>query len=126
MRHVITAVSGSTAVLDLANANFPPFSEPRTHRNETMFRKRPPTNLGTPGSNPDPGRCECVQHFPRDRLSDGLQAKRQRVADGVKVFLDVAGASSDAFPPLKSALGFVNALIKHHEVVAGWVVVGCD
>ena len=51
-------------------------------------------------------------------------AKRQRVADGVKVLLDVAKESSDCFPPLKSALGFVNALIKHHEVVTGWVIVG--
>jgi len=53
-------------------------------------------------------------------------AKRQRVADGVKVLLDVAKESSDCFPPLKSALGFVNALIKHHEVVTGWVIVGQD
>jgi len=44
-------------------------------------------------------------------------AKRQRVVDGVKILLDVAKESSDCFPPLKSALGFVNALIKHHEVV---------
>ena len=34
----------------------------------------------------------------------------------MKILLDVAKESSDYFPPLKSALGFVNALIKHYEV----------
>ena len=53
-------------------------------------------------------------------------ATGQRVADGVKVLLDVAKESSDVFPPLKSALGLVNALIKHHEVVTGWIIVGQD
>ena len=48
------------------------------------------------------------------------------MADGVKLLLDVAKESSDVFPPLKSALGFVNALIKHHEVVVKWVVVVHD
>ena len=43
-------------------------------------------------------------------------AKRQRVADGMKILLDIAKESSDCFPFLKSALGFVNALIKHYEV----------
>ena len=40
----------------------------------------------------------------------------QRAADGVKILLDVAKEASDVFPPLKSALGGVNALIKHYEV----------
>ena len=39
--------------------------------------------------------------------------------DGVKILLDVAKESSDWFPPLKSALGGVNALIKHYEVGVG-------
>jgi len=52
-----------------------------------------------------------------------LPAKRQKVADCVKIFLDIAKESSDCFPPLKSALGFVNALIKHYEVVVKWVAV---
>jgi hypothetical protein len=43
-------------------------------------------------------------------------AKRQRVVDGMKILLDIAKESSDWFPPLKSALGGVNALIKHYEV----------
>jgi len=43
-------------------------------------------------------------------------AKGQRVADGAKILLDVAKESADWFPPLKSALGGVNALIKHYEV----------
>ena len=36
--------------------------------------------------------------------------------DGVKILLDIAKESSDAFPPLKSALGGVTALIAHYEV----------
>ena len=46
-----------------------------------------------------------------------LPAKRQRIADLVKIALDVAKESSDWFPPLKSALGGVAALVKHHEVL---------
>ena len=45
-----------------------------------------------------------------------LLAKRQRIVDGMKTFLDVAKESSSWFPPLESALGGVNALIKHYEV----------
>jgi hypothetical protein len=48
-------------------------------------------------------------------------AKRQRVADGVKILLDIAKESSDWFPPLKSALGGVGALIKHYEVWVEWM-----
>ena len=40
----------------------------------------------------------------------------QRTVDGIKMILDIAKESSDAFPPLKSALGGVSALIKHYEV----------
>ena len=32
------------------------------------------------------------------------------------MLLDIAKESSDAFPPLKSCLGGINALIKHYEV----------
>jgi len=46
-----------------------------------------------------------------------LPAKRQRIADSVKIVLDVAKESADWFPPLKAALGGVNALIKHYEVL---------
>ena len=49
-----------------------------------------------------------------------LLAKKQRVVDGAKV-LDVAKESADWFPPLKSALDGVNALIKHFEVSIGRV-----
>lgn len=44
-------------------------------------------------------------------------AKKHRVVDCVKVLLDIAKESADWFPPLKSALGGVNALIKHYEVL---------
>jgi hypothetical protein len=49
-----------------------------------------------------------------------LLAKKQRVVDGAKILLDVAKESADWFPPLKSALGGVNALIKHYEVFIRW------
>ena len=49
--------------------------------------------------------------------------KRQRVVDGVKILLDIAKESADWFPPLKSALGGVNALIKHYEVSVKWITV---
>jgi len=57
---------------------------------------------------------------PSRKLFDCLNppAKRQRVADGAKILLDIAKESSDWFPPLKSALGGVSALIKHYEVFA--------
>jgi hypothetical protein len=32
------------------------------------------------------------------------------------MLLDIAKESSDAFPPLKSCLGGINALIKHYDV----------
>ena len=47
-----------------------------------------------------------------------LPAKRQRIADGMKILLDISKESSDWFPPLKSALGGVSALIKHYEVLS--------
>ena len=43
-------------------------------------------------------------------------AKKQRIADSAKILLDIAKESADWFTPLKSALGGVNALIKHYEV----------
>ena len=46
-----------------------------------------------------------------------LPAKTQRVTEGVKILLDVAKESADWFPPLKSALGGVSALVKHYEVL---------
>ena len=46
-----------------------------------------------------------------------LLAKKQRVVDSMKILLDVAKESADWFPPLKSALGGVNALVKHYEVL---------
>ena len=50
-----------------------------------------------------------------------LPAKKQRVADDAKVLLDVAEESANWFPPLKSALGGVSALIKHFEVLVDWM-----
>ncbi|KAF9643732.1 hypothetical protein BDM02DRAFT_3123027, partial [Thelephora ganbajun] len=43
-------------------------------------------------------------------------SKKQRFIDGFKTLLDIAKESSDAFPPLKSCLGGISALIKHCEV----------
>ena len=48
-----------------------------------------------------------------------LLAKKQRVTDGTKILLNVVKDSADWFPPLKSALSGVSALIKHYEVFVG-------
>ena len=50
-----------------------------------------------------------------------LLAKKQRVVDSAKILLDIAKESADWFPPLKSALGGVNALIQHYEVSVEWM-----
>ena len=70
-------------------------------------------------------KCERIQRLPRSQLFDSLDlpAKRQRVADGAKILLEVAKESSDRFPPLKSALDGMGALIKHYEVSVELVVV---
>ena len=56
-------------------------------------------------------------------IAQNLLAKKQRVVDSTKILLDVAKESADWFPPLKSALGGVNALIKHYEVLIDWMAV---
>jgi len=58
----------------------------------------------------------CIMSFGGS-VPDLFTAKRKKTTDCVKVLLDVAKESSDWFPPLKSALGGVNALIKHYEVL---------
>jgi len=90
-----------------------------------MFRKRRLTNPGATGSSADTNQCEWIQRLPPNQLFDRLNppAKKQRVADGAKILLDVAKESADWFPPLKSALGGVNALIKHYEVLVESVAV---
>jgi len=90
-----------------------------------MFQKRRLTNPGASGSNADLNRCEWIQCLPPNQRFNRLDppAKRQRVADGTKILLDVAKESADWFPPLKSALGGVNALIKHYEVLVESVTV---
>jgi len=45
-----------------------------------------------------------------------MAAKTTQFIDTVKVLLDIAKESADVFPPLKSCLGGINALIKHYEV----------
>lgn len=50
------------------------------------------------------------------RSSSIVVAKKQRFIDATKTLLDIANESSDAFPPLKSCLGGINALIKYYEV----------
>jgi len=92
---------------------------------KTMFQKRRLTNSGAAASDADLNRCEWIVRLPRNQLFNSLNppAKRQRVVDGAKILLDIAKESADWFPPLKSALGGVNALIKHYEVVVGSVAV---
>ena len=85
-----------------------------------MFQKR---RSGDPGADPNP--CEWIQCLQSSQLSDcqDLPAKRQRVVDGAKILLDIAKESSDWFPPLKSALGGVSALINHYEVLVEFVAI---
>jgi hypothetical protein len=79
---------------------------------------------GDLGGNLNPSRCKWVQlRVVSSSAAQRLPANRHRVADGVKILLDIAKESSDWFPPLKSALGGVNALIKHYEVRVERVVV---
>lgn len=52
-----------------------------------------------------------------------LLVKKQRVTGVVKILLDVAKESSDVFPPLKSVLNGVTALIRHYEVLVGWMAI---
>ena len=42
--------------------------------------------------------------------------KKQRFLDATKTLLDIANEASNVFPPLKSCLGGLNALIKYYEV----------
>jgi len=90
-----------------------------------MFQKRKPTKAGTSGSNLDQRRCEWIERLRRviPLTAWGFVAKKQRIVDGAKILLDVAKESADWFPPLKSALGGVNALIKHYEVLVKSVVI---
>ena len=84
-----------------------------------MFQKRRLAGPGAAGSNGDPNRCELIRRLPSSKLFDrlNLTAKGQRVENSSKTLLDVAKESSDWFPPLKSALGGLNALIEHYEVL---------
>ena len=43
-------------------------------------------------------------------------AKKQRFIDVTRSLLDISNESADAFPPLKSCLGCINALVKYYEV----------
>ncbi|KAF9781009.1 hypothetical protein BJ322DRAFT_1082678 [Thelephora terrestris] len=42
-------------------------------------------------------------------------SKKRRLIDATKMLLDIAKESADAFPPLKSCLGGIDALIKHYD-----------
>ena len=59
---------------------------------------------------------QSLQHTPNFADHRLPAAKRRRLIDATKVLLDVAKESSDWFPPLKSCLGGINALIKHYDV----------
>ena len=60
-------------------------------------------------------------------ITERLLAKKlKRFTEGTKILLDIAKESADWFAPLKSALGGVNALIKHYEVSVKWMIVVRD
>ena len=116
---VITYISPRGIRTEVSHLTAGDICPPRSIPANTMFRKRRLTSPGAAGSNADPNRCEPIQRLLSGGLSDRLNlilVKRRRVVDGAKILLDIAKESSDWFSPLKSALGGVNALIKHYEV----------
>ena len=78
-----------------------------------FLRKRPPSSGGTPTG---PSSCEIFGRSHPLRTHWRPTAKKQRFIDAAKMLLDIAKESSDVFPPLKSCLGGINALIKHYDV----------
>lgn len=80
--------------------------------------KRRLANSDASEANSNPGRSELTQCPARGQLTNEspFPAKKQRIASGVKVLLDIVKESSDWFPPLKSVLSGVSTLIKHYEV----------
>ena len=72
----------------------------------------------TGGAEIGPGPCTRSDHHRNSERSSSLisVAKKQRFIDATKMLLDIANEASDAFPPLKSCLGGINALIKYYEV----------
>ncbi|KAF9787455.1 hypothetical protein BJ322DRAFT_1019867 [Thelephora terrestris] len=48
-------------------------------------------------------------------ISRVCSAKRRRLIDGAITLLDIVKESADAFPPLKSCLGAIDAFRKHYE-----------
>ena len=81
----------------------------------SFFRKR---RMTTSSTEIRPASCTVPDHQGTPNPTDYRlpAAKRQRLIDATKVLLDIAKESSDWFPPLKSCLGGINALIKHCDV----------
>lgn len=52
-----------------------------------------------------------------------LPAKRKMIVEAANMLFDVAKESADWFPPLRSALGGMNAVIVHHQVALGLTAV---
>jgi len=93
-----------------------------THQvTKDMFRKLKPAGPVT-GKKLDQNPCEWIQRLLLFLTTRTLLAKKKRVWDFTKILLDIAKESSDWFPPLKSALGGVCALVKHYEVIIDWAV----
>ncbi|KAF9784522.1 hypothetical protein BJ322DRAFT_851153 [Thelephora terrestris] len=81
-----------------------------------MLKKRRPTASGTPGDTQGTTGGKPSIHPRRDQSTNpDHPVKKQRVVGCVKMLLDIAKESADWFPPLKAALGGVNALISHFE-----------
>ena len=115
LSHLISALADDN---DLSLSHLHPSAE---GKDMDMFKKRKLTGSRTPETNVDQSRCERFRHPPwaNPLITWSLLAKKQRVVDVVKILLDIAKESADWFPPLKSALGGVTALIKHYEVLVG-------
>ena len=67
----------------------------------------------------DTAQCSCTRSSYHRTAHDSLRvrsAKRQRLIDATITLLDIVKESADAFPPLKSCLGAIDAFRKHCEV----------
>jgi len=82
----------------------------------------PKRRLTTSSAGVDPGPCTFPDDPHNRNPTDYPQAKKQRLIEATKVLLDVAKDSSDWFPPLKSCLGGIAALIKHYDVCSYQII----
>ena len=83
-----------------------------SHRRPTMINCS--TDIHSTETHPTCS-CTCPGYYRSPQLMTS-PATKQRLIDASKMLLDIATESSDAFPPLKSCLGGISAIVRHCEV----------